>query len=105
MENTLKGKKAGGKAIELRVLEKVEEATQCNIVYVTESGSKGINALVNVMGDRNILIVTEEDLIKKGASISFVVEDDRLRFKLKKSALAKSGLVASEGLLKLAIQL
>jgi hypothetical protein len=105
LNNTLKGKKVGGKAIELKVIENTEEALQCNIVYVTGSGSKGINGLVTAMEGKNILIVTEEDLIKKGAAISFVVEDDRLRFKLKKTVLAKSGLVASEGLLKLAIQL
>jgi hypothetical protein len=42
-------------------------------------------------------------MIKKGAMISFVVEDEKLRFKLKKASLASAGLVASDGLLKLAI--
>ena len=105
LQKTLEGKKVGTREIELRVILKPDHIQDCNIIYVPESDSRKIEELSKAVSGKNILVVTEDDLIKKGAAISFVVEDDRLRFKLKKSALAEAGLSASEGLLKLAIEL
>jgi hypothetical protein len=105
LEKTVAYKKVGNRSIELRVIRKSDSFLDCNIIYVPESDSKKVAELTTAIAGKRILIVTEEDLIRRGAAISFVVEDDRLRFKLKKSALADAGLTASEGLLKLAIQL
>ncbi len=105
LRKTLEGKKVGNRAIELKVIDKPDSFFDCNIIYVPESDSKNLEELVVAVEGKSILIVTEEDMIRKGAMISFVLEDDRLRFKLKKSSLANAGLAASEGLLKLAIQL
>jgi hypothetical protein len=44
-------------------------------------------------------------MVRKGAMISFVLEGDKLRFKLKKNLLESVGLTASDGLQKLAILL
>ncbi len=87
------------------MLDKVEESLQCNIVYLPETGSKNLSLLCSTVAGKNVLIVTEEDLIKKGAHICFIVKDDRLAFKIKQDAVAKAGLKVSEGLLKLAILL
>jgi hypothetical protein len=105
LKKTLADKKVGTRPIELRAITNADALFECNIVYVGESDSKKVSEMTTAIAGKSILIVTEEDLIKKGAAISFVVEDDRLRFKLKKSALVAAGLAASEGLLKLAIQL
>lgn len=104
-QKTLEGKKVRGKAIELRIIDSVLKVDDVNILYVPDTSSKKFNAVVRAAAGKSILIVTEDDMIKKGATISFVVEDDKLRFKLKKNVLAQAGLVASDGLLKLAIQL
>jgi hypothetical protein len=103
LQNTLKGKKVGGREIEIRTITTPEEAAKCRIVYLPASNSAAIDDLRMSIFGKNFLIVTEEDLIRRGACISFVVENDRLRFKLRKAALEAAGLEASEGLLKLAI--
>lgn len=103
LEKAFGGKRIGGKPTALKVIETPEDMMECNIIYVPESGSKHIRELTAATKGKNILIVTEEDLIRRGAPISFVVVDERLRFKLKQSALREAGLTASEGLLKLAI--
>jgi hypothetical protein len=105
LESTLKDKKVGGRTIELKIITSMEHLSEFQIVYLPESASKDLNRLKEAVIGKSILIVTEEDLIKKGAAISFIVEDDRLRFKLKRSVLAEAGLVVSEGLLRLAILL
>jgi hypothetical protein len=83
----------------------LEEAAACRIVYLPASNSGAIADLKLAVVGKNVLIVSEDDLIKHGAGISFIVEDDRLRFKLRKAVLKAAGLEASEGLLKLAILL
>jgi hypothetical protein len=102
-ESTLKGKKVRGREIIVKKVVALEELLQCSILYVAESHSRNIDTLISSLMGKSILIVTEEDLIKKGAAISFVIEEERLRFKVKKKALELAALVASEGLLKLAI--
>jgi hypothetical protein len=103
LKTVLAGKKIAGREIELRVVTDSDDLTGYNIVYVPEGGSKEVSRLSNAISGKSILLVTEEDMIKKGAMISFVVEDEKLRFKLKQTSLTGSGLVASEGLLRLAI--
>jgi hypothetical protein len=105
LKKTLEGKKVGIREIELKIISRSDAFTDCNIIYVSQSDSRKVEELAKAVAGKSILIVTEDDLIKKGAAISFVVEDDRLRFKIKKSVLTEAGLLASEGLLKLAISL
>ena len=100
---TMEGKKAGMREIILKEITSPEMAIECEIIYLPEANSRDLSVLKQATIGKSILIVTEEDLIRKGAGISFVIEDDRLRFKLKKSILAEAGLTVSEGLLKIAI--
>jgi hypothetical protein len=99
---TLHGKKIGGVDIELIEIPSLEKLPECQIIYVPETHSRNLSSLTTALGGKSTLIVTEDDLIKKGSMISFVMEDDHLRFKVNKKLLAEVGLVASEGLLKLA---
>ena len=103
LTNTLKGKKVWGFEIEVRTIISNEMIPECHIIYLPVGNSRNILTLREKVGAKSILIASEEDLIKKGAIISFIIEDGRLRFKLNKKALGEAGLTASEGLLKLAI--
>lgn len=105
LQETLKGKKIGGKDLVLKNIKSVEEAATCHILYLPQEDSKILKDLVAVIAGKKVLLVTEDDLIKKGAMISFVEEDEKLQFKLKKSALLDAGLLVSEGLMRLAIPL
>lgn len=103
LENTLAGKRVRGKSIQLKSIQTIEEVSAVNMIYLTESETKSISAVLQASAGKSILIITERDMIRRGAMISFVVEDDKLRFKLKQDAFERAGLTASEGLLKLAI--
>lgn len=99
---TLKGRKIGGVNIELIGIPSVEKLPECQIIYVPEAQSRNLASLTASLKGKSTLIVTEDDLLKKGSMISFVIHDDHLRFKVNKKLLADAGLIASEGLLKLA---
>jgi hypothetical protein len=104
LQDILETKKVRGKAIVLKVLTDVEEIDETvSMIYVRESATKDFNVIMKAVAGESILIVTEEDMSKKGAMISFILEDSKLRFKLRKAALEAVDLVPSEGLLKLAI--
>jgi hypothetical protein len=98
-------KKVSGKPVSIRHIEDPEDVKGCHIIYLPQSHSRELDELDNSARDENTLIVTEADLIKKGASISFTVVNNTLKFKLKESKLTEAGLIASQGLLKLAIVL
>lgn len=102
-ESKLKEKKVRGRVIEVKEITSLDQLPVCQIIYVSETRSKDLTNIKAAVVGKNLLIVTQDDLIKKGACISFVIESDRLRFKLSETRLAEAGLVASEGLLKLAI--
>src|SRR5688572_9887513 len=70
LEATLAGKKVRGKPIVLKKIRTAEETMTCNIVYLSESNSRSLGLVIAAVKDKNVLIVTEDDLIKKGATIS-----------------------------------
>ena len=100
LEANLKSK--GG--IVVKVIKTAAEAKACEIVYLPKTKSGQLNALMTAAGS-DVLIVTEEDLAAEGASVSFVLDGSKLRFKINQGALNKAGLQASSSLLSLAILL
>ena len=90
--------------IVVKVIKSAAEAKECEIVYLPKSRSKQLSTLMAAAGS-DVLIVTEEDLAAQGASVSFVLDGSKLRFKINQGALDKAGLQASSSLLSLAILL
>jgi hypothetical protein len=105
LKTTLKGKKIAGKDIVIKILDDNHTAASCQIIYCPDIENKKLASLLEMISQKPVLLVTKEDLIKKGAMISFLIEDEKIRFKLKKDALTKAGLFPTEGLLRLAIVL
>lgn len=91
-------------SIVVKVIKTAEEAKACEIVYLPKTKSGQLKTLMAAAGS-DVLIVTEEDLAAKGASVSFVLDGSKLRFKINQGALNKAGLQASSSLLSLAILL
>lgn len=103
LQKAFSDKKIAGQPAEVKVVEGEADLADCNIVYVPQTASAYIKTLVSLTSKTHILIVSEEDLIRRGAGISFMVEEGRLRFKLNRAVLHRAGLTATEGLLKLAV--
>ena len=90
--------------IVVKMISTAAEAKACEIVYLPKTKSAQLSQLMADAGN-DVLIVTEEDLAAKGASVSFVQDGSKLRFKINQGALDKAGLQASSSLLSLAILL
>ncbi|UII32945.1 YfiR family protein [Fulvivirga ulvae] len=92
-----------GKPIDVKLIYSVTEADGHQLIYLNNKHSRTLTEVLNNYRQQNILIVTENDLIKKGAMISFLVIGNKLRFKINPAALKDKELTASEGLLSLAL--
>lgn len=99
------GKKIKGKNIVVRLIDKPEEACDCQLLYVASSKSSVLKMLKDQMKDKPILIVGErEGLAKKGAALSFVtLEDDALKFDINKKEIEQRQLKISSSLVNLGI--
>ncbi len=89
--------------VQVKTISTAAEAEGCHIVYIPKTESSQLSGLVAQLEKSEVLIVTEEDLAKEGAPVSFVVEGSKLRFKINQLALEQTGLKASGSLLNLAI--
>lgn len=100
----MKGKQVDGKEVEIKIISSIEEALSCQMVYVPTNKSKELPALLTAISSKDVLVVTENDLSEKGAGISFITVEDKLRFKINQEVLSKGGLQVSGGLLSLALK-
>lgn len=96
-------KKAKGKNIVVKIINTPDEAIGCSMLYIPSSKSALIKAYSEKVEGKSVLIVAEkEGLARKGAAISFSVdEDDTLRFDFNKSVLDKQGLKIANVLIQL----
>ncbi len=99
----LQNKEVKGKPIQVQNISSVTEAKKCQILYLPKSNSGQLQGILEAVRGTDVLVVAEEDLAAEGASVSFFIDGSKLKFKINKNALDKSGLQASSNLLSLAV--
>jgi hypothetical protein len=105
LEELAKNKKIKGRKIVLISVVIPTDALLCNLVYLPTASSSSLKAIAEKIKNKSILIVAErEGLAKKGADISFLIdEDDALRFYFNKSVLDSHNLKIANILVGLGI--
>ncbi|GAA0894090.1 hypothetical protein GCM10009122_37700 [Fulvivirga kasyanovii] len=103
-KDIFKDKKVRGMKIKLKTIHSETELSPAHMVYMPNNSSLDISSIKSALQGTSTLIVTEEDLIGKGANISFIKKGKSLRFTVDEKALTGIGLTANQGLLNLAIQ-
>jgi len=98
-------KKVGGRNINVKTILNAEDALLCNMIYVPSAKSNLLKPIMEKIKDKPILVVGErEGLARKGAGISFVVDDDDvLKFDINKSVLDSHSLKIANLLIQLGI--
>lgn len=94
-------KNIGGKKFNIKQISTAAEAGSCQIVYIPKTNRAKTTELINALSGPQILVVTEEDLVTEGASISFELIESKLNFKINKSNTEEKGLKVSSSLLAL----
>lgn len=95
-------KKVGTRTIKVENYASVAEIGECHILVLSED--KKADLANSVSKAKKSLIVSEEaGSAKKGAGVSFILVDNKVRFELNKKNVEKSGLKVGTSLEKLAI--
>lgn len=106
--NTLKqwydGKPKGSKKYSVKKLNTINDASDCQVVYLGKSKNKDFENLKNTITGKSVLTVTDGNgLGQKGSCINFKVVDGKLKFELNQSVVSGSNLKVSGQLSSMAI--
>ncbi len=95
------GKKFGYQNIVVKEFKSVENITDCQILYVSNSlnYSKNASVLEAKLKNKNSLIITEsKGAITNGSMINFVIVEDKLKFEISAANAKGYGLAFSNSL-------
>ena len=92
-----------GKSIAVKKITSPIQASNCHMVYVSASNSNNIIKIKQNANLKNTLVVSEKGQLNNGASIAFVLENSKLKFKINESACSASGLQISKTLISLGV--
>ena len=92
-----------GKTFEIKKISSPSQVSNCHVVFVSSANSSIIKRIKESANLANTLVVSEKGQLNNGASIAFVLENAKLRFKINEAACKASGLKVSKALLALGI--
>ena len=91
------------KRIQIRVFDKPEEITYCNILFIPAGNPFSLKSILNKVQTGTLTISEHEGFAKEGTAFNFVIINRKLKFETNLQSLQAAGLKASSQLLKLAI--
>jgi hypothetical protein len=98
MDRIITAKKEAG--IKIMKITSLDQVAKCNIIFLPADQSGKFKQLLDQMGKQNIVLVTQkEGFAAKGAGISFVVKDNRLKMQMNQSAIESRNIKVSSSLL------
>lgn len=99
----LNGKEVNGQKIQVRHIERSEDALQCRLIFINETNEGRVARLVNMVGRAPILTVVDDGLARPaGAMIRLTPENRRLAFEVNTTAIKQANLQVSSRLLQFA---
>jgi hypothetical protein len=103
IDETVAGKTAGGRPIEVRRVPRVEEARDAQIVFVSSSERSNLSGILKELDRPGILTVGDTDgFAMRGGAINFTLQARKVRFEINPIVAEQAGLKVSSQLLKLA---
>lgn len=97
-----KTKKVGSRAVSVNSCANAAEVGECDIVFVSETKSGQIGAVLNAVSKYNTLVVSgKKGQCAVGAGIAFISDGGKLNFQISKVNINKAGLNVSNQLLGL----
>lgn len=98
-----KDRKIGSKSIVVMKIENVTDAAKCQLLFVPSGKSSKIAEIKNIIGSKSCLIVSEKPgTFNSGSCIEFVIDQDKLKFKISEANLKQQNLGVSKALLDMA---
>ena len=103
LSNIAKTKMVGGQKIEIKNHLDITDVEKSNILFITPDKSHFLSDVLNKFKGKGVLVITEKQgLAKIGATINFIVKENKQNFELNKTAASKAGLNVGSSIEKLA---
>jgi hypothetical protein len=99
----IRSKDVNGRKLEIPCIDSVEEAKNCQILFIVSKDKKTFQRILKTVENKSILTVAEsEGFLDANGMINLFVENDRLKFDINLAAAQKANLKLDSDLLKLA---
>lgn len=103
LEQIVSGKQVGGRPVQAVALRRLAEARTCHILFVSSAEASQLRHVLEATAALSVVVVSERPgAAEQGATINFVLQDDRIRFEINTKAAAAGRLKISSKLLSLA---
>jgi uncharacterized protein DUF4154 len=103
LDQTVENKRISKRRITIERLQPHEDLTRCQILFIDQSEGARVAELAQRLHDRPILIVDDAvDGGRRGGTIDFIVDDNRVGFAINRDAARRAGLTISSKMLGLA---
>ena len=103
LDQATSGQRVGPHPIVVRRLQKVDKGSGCQILYLGASKGQADTDAAAALKGTPVLTVSDSATDPGLGVIQFVVQDNRVRFRIDNQAAAQAGLVISSKLLNLAL--
>ena len=104
LQRYAKNRSVGNKPIAVREIRSIDEAVSCQLVFIPSSQSRVISSLKSQLDNRACLIVSEkEGSIASGSTVEFLLQDNKLKFRISEERAKEQNLVISRSLLNMAM--
>lgn len=105
LDETVQGDKINGKKIEILRLARLQEASGCNILFISSSEESHLSGIVTEAQRMHLLTVSDiPHFAERGGTIGLVNQEDRIRFEVNRTRAEQCHLGLSSELLKVAVK-
>lgn len=103
LDEAVRGKMVDSRPMEVRRVHSVEEAKDCNILFVSASEMTQLHSVLEALKDNDVLTVGETDqFAREGGMIGFVQREGRIRLLVNLNAVQAAKFTVSSKLLRVA---
>jgi hypothetical protein len=103
LDSILAGESVDGRTVHARRISEAREAVACQILFISVSEEKRLKEILVALGKSSTLTVSElSQFVDRGGMIQFLVEDNKVRFRVNLAPAQQAGLMLSSDLLRVA---
>lgn len=103
LDETVRGESVNGRAIVVKRYRRVEEVRECRLLFISRSEADRLDQVFSALKGRDILTVGDfEGFARRGGMIRFVMEKNKIRFRVNLEAARAGNLTISSKLLRAA---
>jgi hypothetical protein len=105
LDATVAGESIGNKKIVVQRLARIQEASGCNILFISSSEDGRLNSILAAAEKMSLLTVSDtKHFAARGGTIGLITQQDKIRFEVNRTAAEHCHLTVSSELLKVAVR-